>query len=683
MHPRLLVLFFLFLFWSEPVWTQAPAPKRTHDITIDDYFTQADIFQIARSPDILHVAYTEGRWQKATDDRKTDLWVVNTINRESRRLTFDRANDRSPQWGPDNKTIYFAGNRKRADEKNAPYNGKTQVWRIGVGGGELVAITRVPDGIADFRLAGDGRALFYITHGEAVTGSFENLRKEFKHIQYGHGIEKQSQVWKLDLQSFRAEKIVDDKRYIHEMAVSPDGRRLAMITAPDDKIVSFEGKSRVDIYDFTTKKIMPLPDKVFRADAPSPYAWLDKLAWSQDGKALAFNAVFDGYPARIVVARWTENGPEVFKLSRPSGVAVKGYGSPLQWRGKNHDLCFLGEEKGRVRLYCVKGVGEKEPNFEMLTPGDVVVEGFSFGNAGGPAVLMASPTHLPDIFSLADGKFRQLTKVNPQADSWKMPKISVVSWKGANGDPVEGILELPPDYQKGQRVPLMLSIHGGPTTASYFKQEYWIYGRTLLPARGIAVLCPNYRGSTGYGDKFLTDLIGRENDIEVEDMLKGIDALIEGGIADPDKLGVSGWSNGGYLTNCLIAKSTRFKAAISGAGIVDAIMEFGSNDEPAYAIAFKQGLPWTKPEKYHKASTTYHLNKIKTPTLIHVGGSDDRCPPGHSRLLYRALKEYLNVPTELCVYPGEGHGIMAYKNRRAKLMWDIAWLNRYLLGKVK
>ena len=158
---------------------------------------------------------------------------------------------------------------------------------------------------------------------------------------------------------------------------------------------------------------------------------------------------------------------------------------------------------------------------------------------------------------------------------------------------------------------------------------------------------------------------------------------MERGIADPDKIGVTGWSNGGYLTNCLIAKSTRFKAAISGAGIVDAIMEFGSNDEPAYAIAFKQGLPWTRPEKYHKASTTYHLDKIKTPTLIHVGANDDRCPPGHSRLLYRALKEYLNVPTELCVYPGEGHGLMAYKNRRAKLAWDVAWLDRYLLGKGK
>jgi dipeptidyl aminopeptidase/acylaminoacyl peptidase len=264
-----------------------------------------------------------------------------------------------------------------------------------------------------------------------------------------------------------------------------------------------------------------------------------------------------------------------------------------------------------------------------------------------------------------------------------LPQLSVVSWKGAGGQTVEGILELPPDYKKGDKAPLVVEIHGGPTTSSYYKLQYWIYGRTLLPARGYAVLCPNYRGSTGYGDKFTTDLIGRENDLDVEDILKGVDALIERGIADPDRLAVSGWSNGGFLTNCIITKTTRFKAAISGAGIVDAVMEWGSNDEPAYTMVFKQGLPWSNPEKYLKASPTYKLDKVKTPTLIHVGANDERCPPGHSRMLYRALKEYVNVPTELIVYPGEGHGLAKYRNRQAKMEWDLAWLDRWVMGKKK
>jgi dipeptidyl aminopeptidase/acylaminoacyl peptidase len=208
-------------------------------------------------------------------------------------------------------------------------------------------------------------------------------------------------------------------------------------------------------------------------------------------------------------------------------------------------------------------------------------------------------------------------------------------------------------------------------------------GRVFLPARGYAVLLPNYRGSTGYGDKFITDLIGRENDVDVQDILKGVDALVDQGIADPDRLGVMGWSNGGYLTDCLITQTTRFKAASSGAGILDTVLEWGTNDEPAYPTVFKQGFPWQKPDIYRKTSPTYGLGKVVTPTLIHVGGNDDRCPPGHSRMLYRALKEYVKVPTELIVYPGEPHGLTKYTHRKAKMEWDLAWFDRYVLDQGK
>jgi dipeptidyl aminopeptidase/acylaminoacyl peptidase len=359
----------------------------------------------------------------------------------------------------------------------------------------------------------------------------------------------------------------------------------------------------------------------------------------------------------------------------------------MQWVAGKDDLMFLGEEKGRSRLCVAQSVqGDGTPEWITLTKGDVVVEGFDAslepGNSQAFAAIVATPTKFADVVvNAGKGGLKQLTNVNPQAEQWKLPQLSVVSWKGAGGQTVEGILELPPDYKKGDKVPLVVEIHGGPTTASLYKLQYWIYGRTLLPARGYAVLCPNYRGSTGYGDKFTTDLIGRENDLDVEDILKGVDAMVERGIADPDKLAVSGWSNGGYLTNCIITKTNRFKAAISGAGIVDAVMEWGSNDEPAYTMVFKQGLPWTNAAQYHKASPTYDLGKVRTPTLIHVGANDERCPPGQSKMLYRALKEYLHVPTELIVYPGEGHGISKMRNRRAKMEWDLAWLDRYVLGK--
>jgi dipeptidyl aminopeptidase/acylaminoacyl peptidase len=310
---------------------------------------------------------------------------------------------------------------------------------------------------------------------------------------------------------------------------------------------------------------------------------------------------------------------------------------------------------------------------------DIVVESLSVNRKGEIALVMNDCYSLPDLF-LKGGTVR-LTNLNPQVDTWKLPKISIVQWKSKDSTEVEGILELPPGYKKGDKLPLIVEIHGGPTTATRFHLQYWPYGRTLLPAKGYALLSPNYRGSTGYGDKFLTDLIGHENDVEVQDILAGVDAMIEKGIADPDKLGVMGWSNGGYLTNCLITKTTRFKAASSGAGIVDTVMEWGANDEPAYAIAFKKGFPWSQPDIYRKTSPTYALDKIRTPTLIHVGGSDERCPPIHSRMLHRALKEYVKVPTELLVYPGEPHGLMKYSSRKAKMEWDLAWFERHLLGK--
>jgi dipeptidyl aminopeptidase/acylaminoacyl peptidase len=671
---------------------RAEAPKRDHDITVDDYFTLATILDCVISPDAKLVAYTEGRWQQSTDDRKTDLWVKEINGPPARRLTSDRANDRAPQWTRDGKTLYFLGNRKREGEKRPPYDGKTQVWKIGIDGGEPSAVTKVEGGVVRFQLAHDGKSLWYGTEKDHnFVDEWKKMREQFKDVDYGHGVHKVSQVWRLDLQTWREEKLIDDPRYIHDMALSRDGKRLAMITAPDDRVIHFEGRSHVHVYDTETKWSQIVPDDVYHKKAPSPYGWLEHLAWSADGKRLAFNVIFDGYPAEIVVALWEGREVTTMTVARPKETHVKGYGSPLAWAGKGEDekLYFLGEEKGNVRL-CQASSSRQESHAVQPTSPPGNLETFSFCDDGTCAAAVINDWDTPQALSLlypavikAKPHVNQsrITDPNPQIATWKLPKISTVSWKAPDGTTVEGILELPPDYKKGEKVPLVVAIHGGPTTADYFGLQFWIYGRTLLPAKGYAVLSPNYRGSTGYGDKFLTDLLGHENDLDVKDILAGVDAMVERGIADPNRLGVMGWSNGGYLTNCIITKTTRFKAASSGAGIVDTVMEWGANDEPAYAIVFKKGFPWNAADNYHKASPTYALDKVRTPTLIHVGGSDERCPPSQSRMLYRALKEYNKVPTELIVYPGEPHGVMKYKNRKAKMEWDLAWFERYILGK--
>src|SRR5207237_258973 len=146
----------------------------------------------------------------------------------------------------------------------------------------------------------------------------------------GHGVTRVSRVWKLDLDTWRTEKVVDARRYVYEIALTPDGQKLAMITAPDDKVVSFEGKSRVDVFFAGSRQIVTVPDKVYRAGHPSPYAWIEHLAWSHDGTWLAFNAIWDGYPTEIVVAEWKGgNQATAHFMPRPPGVSVHGYGSPI------------------------------------------------------------------------------------------------------------------------------------------------------------------------------------------------------------------------------------------------------------------------------------------------------------------------------------------------------------------
>jgi dipeptidyl aminopeptidase/acylaminoacyl peptidase len=661
-----------------------PAPARTHDITVEDYFTQAYINNCVLSPDGRYVAYTEMRWEPPAEGRNTDLWVVDTQSGASRRLTFDPAKDESPRWSADSRWIYFLTKRGKEDDP-APLNGKTQIWKISVDGGDAQAITRLKDDVSDFALSKDGRSLYYLLSKEETTGEWKDLIEKYSKLTYGKGVVNFTQIWRLDLTTWRAEKLVDDNRVISDFAVAPDGQRIAMITTEGEEGIWGEGFSRVDIWDAAKKTVSTLDDSLWRKAAPSPYGWLEGLAWSSDSKKLAFRVDFDGYPAEMLVATLTGNGFVSQRLKRPGEFSC-GETAHLEWIPGTSDLCFVADSKACARLAVISNVGSgTQGSMRILTPGDYVADLFHIDPAGRQfAVLIADTTHPPEIYLgsvSGTGPLKRLTHVNPQIDSWKLPHIQIVKWKGANGDECEGILELPFDYKPGQKLPLHVALHGGPSSADHLYFEYWIYGRGLWPALGWAVFAPNYRGSTGYGDKFLVDLVGRENDIEVQDILTGVDALIARGYVDSTKMAVSGWSNGGFLTNCLITKTDRFKAAASGAGVMDMSMQWGTEDTPGHVVNFMQGFPWNKADAYRKASPLYDLDKVKTPTLIHVGAEDGRVPAVHARTLYRALSFYRHIPCELLEYPGQGHGLVKYSYRKAKLEWEIAWFDRYVLGK--
>ena len=672
------LLVFLFLSASP---SAADNPVRDHEIVAEDYFDIATIFDCVLSPDGQHAAWVESRWGRGTEGRKNDLWVIDIASGTPLRLTFDGFGPGQVTWGPAGKWIYCTGRDKQAGAESPPHDGTTQVWRMGTTGGDPFPLTRVKKGIKQFELSADGRFLYYTISEETYEDEWKELRKEYDHLEYGHGLSQLNSVWKLDLVNWRTTKILSADRVIHEMALSPDGKKIAMIATEDNEIIFKEGWSRVDVFHLATGITEELAGQDWRADHPSPYGWIEEVTWSPDSGALAFSVSFDGYATQIHVAEWIDGVARLREISRPPMVAHDGH---LVWRGAARTLCFCGELKARSRIYAIDGVeAGAQGETKILTPGDVVVGAFGFDASGERlAAVVETTRRLNDIYLVDGGTLKRITDTNPQVDRWKLPEISIVSWTGADGDRVEGILELPPGYKRSDGpLPLIVELHGGPTASTRFRLRLWIYGRTLMAAKGYALFSPNYHGSTGYGDAFTAKLIGRENDIEVIDIRTGIDALVEQGIADRSKMGVMGWSNGGFLTNAMIAaEPDLFKAASSGAGVIDQVIQWATEDTPGHVINYMKNLPWENPEAYIKGSPLYKLDRVKTPTLVHVGGNDPRVPAAHSRALYRALHHYLNVPVELVVYPGEGHGLSTHQNRLAKIKWDLAWFKKYLLG---
>jgi len=663
------------------VHRDAEAPLRDHVIEPADYFNQATIGAIELSPDGKRVAYVESRWGEGKEGRKRDLWCVIRKNRSVTRLTFDGFGASQPHWSPDGKWIYFAGHSERPGSEQPPYDGSTQIWRVSPGGGDLFPVTRIDGGIKTFTPAPDGRHLYYTVGEEVQDEEWRDLREEFSDLEYGHGVGERDALWKLDLVGWRAAEILPAERVINELSLAPNGRHLAMITTEDEELIFVEGRSRVDILDLDSGEITQVTSQEWRADHPSPYGWLEDLAWSGDSAALAFSISYDGYAARIYVAEAQDHAWPLRLIARPEPV---DYSGDLRWRGDRRILCYRGENYGRIRVMAVADV-ELGANGETveLTPDDVVVSGYAFSANGKTLVtVFETTTQLNDIFELTrSGKYERLTTVNPQVERWILPQIEDIAWRSDDGTEVHGILELPAGYDAARDgpLPLIVELHGGPSSSTKYRLRMWIYGRALMAANGYALLSPNYRGSTGYGDTFLEQLIGRENDIEVADILSGLHHVIDQGIADPERIGVMGWSNGGYLTNCLItAAPEMFKAASSGASVLDMVIQWGTEDTPGHVINFVGGLPWEVAEHYKSASPLYQLDRVQTPTLIHVGGADPRVPPAHSRALYRALRHYLNVPTELVVYPGEPHGLTTHENRLAKMEWDLAWFGKYL-----
>ncbi|MBT4584262.1 MAG: S9 family peptidase [Phycisphaerae bacterium] len=653
-------------------------------ITTEDYFSLSYLSSCSISPSGDYVAWTEGRWDEDLDRRNYDIWIANQLDPENTtmRITFDEANDNSLQWGADDAWVYFSSKRGSKTD-DLPRNGKKQIWRVKPDGSQLMAVTRLEGGVEDWQISDDGSHVYYLTSDETqVDDEWKDLRKEHDDVEYGQGLIDYSELWELDLNTWKHEKVWDEDKVIVDFSVSPSGGQIATVTTPDTRLITNEGWSDIGIYDIATKETALLEDTLWRADAPSPYGWVEAPDWSTDGTRLVFAVDFDGFPRNMFVATFVGGETAIQQVERANEVSL---GSDPIWIPNSYDLLYVAEQGTMRPLLKVMSVGNgKQGKTNEVISNNLICWDFSVAEKTKQIVsIVGSAVSLPNIVAASrnPNMVSVISNPNSHANDWQLPEIQTVKWTSIDGTMVEGVLELPNGFVVGQDAPLPMyvDLHGGPTSARTADVSISMYGRGLLSSDGWAVFSPNYRGSTGYGDTFLTDLVGRENDVEVQDILDGVDEMVERGIADPEKLAVGGWSNGGYLTNCLIAATDRFKAASSGAGVFDQTMQWSTEDTPGHVVNYAKGLPWEVADEFRRMSPLFEADNITTPTIIHVGAGDERVPAEQSRALFRSLHDYLDVPTQLVIYPGTGHGLSKMSHRKAKIEWDKAWLNRWVL----
>jgi dipeptidyl aminopeptidase/acylaminoacyl peptidase len=663
----------LSLSLAPSLFAQAPAKR---PISIDDMYRMQQLGDPQSSPDGQWIAYTVTAIDREADKRRSSLWMVNWEGTQSLRLTYGPASDSSPRWSPDGKFLAFLSAR--------PADAKTQIWLLDRRGGEARQLTDVKDEIADFHWSPDGKkfVLEMRAASDDPAAKAPNTppaapqpividRYHFKRDIAGYlTASSRTHLFLFDVETKKLDPLTagntssdSDPRW------SPDGTRIAFVSAPDSE-PNQPATNDISIVD---ARPGAAPRKIASAFPPNS----QHLAWSPDGKLIAFLQGLElKYAAynqdRLAVVSAEGGAPRVLaeKLDR-------GASSP-EFTPDGLSLTFLVADD---RLEYPVRIAVSGGSVERLSGPEMVVYQQSSA-AGRTAVLASSDAQPPELFALESKKFRKLTSHNDALLSeLQLGAVRDISFKSKDGAEVHGMMILPPSYDPSRKYPALLWIHGGPNGQDDHGLPFNTYAlqleRQLFAARGYAVLAINYRGSSGRGAAYTRGIFADWGHLEVDDLLAGVDFAVASGVADPQRLGIGGWSYGGMLTDYTIASDSRFKVAISGAGIGNELSMYGSDQ---YILQYNNeiGPPWKTLDTWIKISYPFfHADRIHTPTLFMGGQSDFNVPIGGGEQMYQALRT-LGVPTQLVIYPGQFHLFTRPSYIHDRMQRYFAWFDSYL-----
>jgi dipeptidyl aminopeptidase/acylaminoacyl peptidase len=675
MNRRAFLFIFIFILAIGFGQFAAPAePPAKRPVKIDDFARLRSVGDPQVSPDGKWVAYTVRTTDLEKDKRDTDLWMVSWDGKEEIRLTSSPDGESQPRWSPDNRYLAFLASRGDEEQKKKG----AQVWLLDRRGGEAQQLTDIKGGVSDYAWSPDGKKLVLVVNDPNPDDEPEQKegwkrktrppivvdRYHFKQDGEGYLGYLHKHLWIFNLETRKGEAITSGSYDEWSPSWSPDGTHIAFVSkrAPDP-----DRSDDTNVYIIEAKPgAEPRPVTTFAGpDGGQP-------VWSPDGQWVAYlqgdEPKFYGYHQNKLAVVPAAGGP-----ARVLTAALdRAVDDSVCWTADGQSLVFIVEDDRASYVARIPASGGK---VEKLSGGRRVVSSLSLGGDEKIALLMSTPSDLPEVYALENGSFRRLSHQN---DAWlsevELGTTEDFTSKSKDGTVVNSLLTKPAGFKSGQKYPLLLLIHGGPNAQD---EHSFNFDRELFAAEGYVVLAVNYRGSSGRGSAFQKAIYGDWCQKEVIDLIGAVDEAIRVGIADPQRLGVGGWSYGGILTDAIIAVDQRFKAAVSGAGSSLQLTMYGT-DQYIFQYETELGPPWKDLEPWLKVSWAFlHADRIKTPTLFMCGEKDFNVPVAGSEQMYQALKS-LGIDTQLIIYPGQFHGLTTPSYVRDRYERRLAWYNKYL-----
>jgi len=701
-------------------------------LSLDDFFNSVGFRSVELSPDGSAVVLTTDRADWDQQIFRTDLWLYRDDGKSLIQLT-QSGHDSDPKWSPDGKWIAFLSERKASggkgdnvdadsdsnDEANSDADSDSkeevsQIYLISPNGGEAFAITQGEEDVHTFSWSADSHTIYYATREPWTKTQKDGYKNQWKDVVQYRTAERGDTIFALDLAAALARHAAEPAKVekkegepekqpdltpgaraiasmqlrIDELITSPDGTKLAILTNAINQRQEKYQDVELYVLDVGRTLLSANADSGSHAGAPAqlqPHRVTKNEAqevrprWANDNRHIFFS-VEVGDP----FGPYRDLQPHLYWVDTTDGKVEqwdKAFAGPVEHYAVTENSVLTSARLGtEVQIY---DTAKPADSLHRMTNWPGTFAQISTAKHSPRVAFVYSSLGKPDEIYLADSadkldQAHAITSFNQSLADSDLPQGKPYQWKADDGTTVEGMLVYPPGKFEAKHLPMLTLIHGGPADAdgNHFGAD-WYDWAGLAATHGWLVFRPNYRGSTGYGDKFLIEIVPQIVSRPGKDILAGVDALVKDGIADPDHLTIGGYSYGGYMTNWLITQTTRFKAAVTGAGAVEHIGNWGNDDTTYDDAYFLGGRPWEAAQRYHDEAAIFQINKVKTPTHMVAGADDIRVAVLEDYLLEHALYS-LGVPNKLLVFPGEGHGLGKNPwHGKIKVREELKWLEKY------